>query len=65
MSITINDLTDRTEQVMYIARSFMDEKILKNISRVFVSGGKIHIEAEDGYVGDITYPMGSSEEIEP
>jgi hypothetical protein len=43
-------------------QKFMDQKILKGLSRVFSCGGTIHIESDDGYKGTITLPGPAEEE---
>jgi hypothetical protein len=51
-------LLDRHEN----RKKFMDQKILKGLSRVFSCGGTIHIESDDGYKGTITLPGPAEEE---
>jgi hypothetical protein len=59
-----DNLTGRVDSVTFISKHFMDQKILKNLTRVFVGGGTITIDADDGYQGTTHYP-GPAEEQDP
>lgn len=65
IKVTTNDISDRTEKLVLEATQFQDEKILKNLSRIFIGGGELIVKAADGYEGTITYPPNSSKDIDP
>jgi translation initiation factor 1 (eIF-1/SUI1) len=57
-----DNLTGRVDLLEFQPQKFMDQKILKGLSRVFSCGGTIHIESDDGYKGTITLPGPAEEE---
>jgi translation initiation factor 1 (eIF-1/SUI1) len=57
-----DNLTGRVDLLEFQPQKFMDQKILKGLSRVFSCGGTIHIESDDGYEGTIHLPGPAEEE---
>jgi len=57
----IDERTNRLEIIQLTSETFMDQKILKGLSRILRAGGTMEIETEDGYRGTIHFP-GAGEE---
>ena len=59
--ITVHQIETFEDLMEFKPEKFMDQKILKGLSRSLRAGGTMEIETEDGYRGTI-HPPGAGEE---